>query len=84
MPRITAELPRELSDFALSCAVAKHYGNLDRVICNALRLLRQREERRHELLASLNAAMVESEREGWVSFWNVKKVSAFARAALRG
>ena len=75
MPRITAELPRELSDFALSCAEAKHYGNLDRVICNALRLLRQREERRHELLAILNVSLAEAEHGAGVSLEEVMQKS---------
>ena len=63
MPAITVDLPRELRDFALSGAETRHDGSLDKVVCNALRLLKEREERRHELLATLNAAMAEADRE---------------------
>ena len=59
---ITVQLPRELADFAKSCAEANYYQSLDHVACNAFRLLREREERRAEFIAYLNKSASEAER----------------------
>nr|CRH05963.1 protein of unknown function [Candidatus Magnetococcus massalia] len=61
--KITAMIPRDLADFATSCAQASHYGyeSLDHVICNALRLLRQHEEGRAEFIAFVQARIKECE-----------------------
>ncbi|MBF0448855.1 MAG: recombinase family protein [Magnetococcales bacterium] len=64
---ITINLPRELEDFLQSCAEAHHYRDLDHVVCNALRLLRQREEKRAEFIAILNVSATQAKRGEGIS-----------------
>lgn len=57
-------LTPELERFARECVENGTYNNVSEVMRSALRLLREREERRREFTSMLNEAEREAEQEG--------------------
>ncbi len=60
-------LTPELEGFARSCVESGRYNNVSEVMRSALRLLQDQEERRRAFQATLDEAMAEGERDGFIS-----------------
>jgi putative addiction module CopG family antidote len=60
-------LPPELERFATEVVAAVRYRDLSDVLAAGARLLQRQEQARAKLIASLEEAEAESEREGWLS-----------------
>ncbi len=60
-------LTPELEGFARSCVESGRYNNVSEVMRSALRLLHDQEERRRAFQATLDEAMAEGERDGFIS-----------------
>jgi antitoxin ParD1/3/4 len=72
---LTAELER----FAQSCVASGRFNNVSEVVRSGLRLLQDAEERRAAFVASLEAAVAEGERDG---FLTADEVETDVRAAI--
>ena len=79
MPNVS--LTPELERFAESCVRSGRFGSVSEVTRAALRLLQDAEARRTALLASLQEAEAEGEREG---FLTLDEVAAEVRSAIDG
>jgi antitoxin ParD1/3/4 len=79
MPNVS--LTPELERFAEACVRSGRFGSVSEVTRAALRLLQDAEARRAALLASLQDAEAEGEREG---FLTLDDVAAEVRSALAG
>jgi antitoxin ParD1/3/4 len=77
MPNVS--LTPELERFAESCVQSGRYNSVSEVARAALRLLQDAEARRAALLASVQEAEAEGEREG---FLTIEEVEAELRAAI--
>jgi antitoxin ParD1/3/4 len=77
MPNVS--LTPELERFAEACVRSGRYNSVSEVTRAALRLLQDVEARRAALLASLEQAEVEGERDG---FLTIEEVDAELRAAI--
>ena len=66
-------LTPELERFADSCVRNGRYNSVSEVICAALRLLQEAEARRAALLASLQEAEAEGERDGFLTIEEVMR-----------
>lgn len=73
--RLTPELER----FAQSCVASGRFNNVSEVVRSGLRLLQDAEERRAAFVASLEAAVAEGERDG---FLTAEDVQADVQAAI--
>jgi antitoxin ParD1/3/4 len=62
---ITIRLTPELESFAQGCVASGRFGDVDEVFEQAMRLLREAEERRAAFVASLEEARAESDRDGY-------------------
>ncbi len=60
-------LPPELATYAAEAIATGRYRNHDEVVAAGLQLLRQQEDARAELLASVLAAKEEADRDGWLT-----------------
>ncbi len=60
-------LTPELEGFARSCVESGRYNNVSEVLRSALRLLQDQEERRRAFVRSVDEAMEEAERDGFIS-----------------
>jgi antitoxin ParD1/3/4 len=74
-------LTPDLERFAQGCVATGRFNNVSEVVRSALRLLQEQEERRAAFTASLEAAVAEGEREGFVS---LDQVEQRVRAAIAG
>ena len=72
---LTAELER----FAQRCVESGRFNNVSEVVRSALRLLQDQEEARAAFVRSLEEAVAEGERDGFVS---IDEVERDARAAV--
>lgn len=77
MPNVS--ITPELERFAEACVESGRYSSVSEVTRAALRLLQEAEARREALLASLQEAEAEGEREG---FLTADEVAADVRSAL--
>ncbi len=77
MPNVS--LTPELERFAEACVQSGRYNSVSEVARAALRLLQETEEWKAALLASLNEAEAEGERDG---FFTIEEVEADMRAAI--
>ena len=64
---LQVQLPPALEKFAQDCIAEGRYDDLDAVVKSGLRLLQVQEERRRRLNASLDEAIAESDRDGYVT-----------------
>ena len=60
-------LTPELERFARECVSDGRYNNVSEVVRDALRRLQEAEERRRAFTKSLDDAVAEAERDGWIS-----------------
>jgi antitoxin ParD1/3/4 len=60
-------LTPELERFAQSCVASGRFNNVSEVVRSGLRLLQDVEERRAAFAASLEAAVAEGERDGFLT-----------------
>jgi antitoxin ParD1/3/4 len=72
-------LTPELERFAQSCVASGRFNNVSEVVRSGLRLLQDAEERRTAFVASLEAAVGEGERDG---FLTAEDVAADVQAAI--
>jgi antitoxin ParD1/3/4 len=81
---VNVSLTPELEAFAKACVDGGRYNNVSEVVRQALRLLQDAEERKRLLMASLEAAVAESERDGYVDLDDaMAEVDAIIEAAER-
>jgi antitoxin ParD1/3/4 len=59
-------LTPELERFAKACVAEGRYNNVSEVVRDGLRRLQEAEERRRAFNKSLDDAVAEAERDGWV------------------
>ena len=59
-------LTAELEQFAQGCVASGRFNNVSEVVRSALRLLQEREEHRAAFVTSLEKAIGEGERDGFV------------------
>ncbi|WP_425995412.1 type II toxin-antitoxin system ParD family antitoxin [Caulobacter sp. DWR1-3-2b1] len=64
---LQVQLPPALEKFAQDCIAEGRYDDVDAVVKSGLRLLQVQEERRRRLNASLDEAIAESDRDGYVT-----------------
>jgi antitoxin ParD1/3/4 len=64
-------LTPELERFAREVVSEGRYNNVSEVVRQGLRMLQEAEERRRSFTATLDAAIAESERDGYVSIEEV-------------
>ena len=64
---LQVQLPPALEKFAQDCIAEGRYDDVDAVVKSGLRLLQVQEERRRRLNASLDGAIAESDRDGYVT-----------------
>ncbi len=69
---IEVVLPPELDEFARSCVETGRFGSVDEVVRSALSLLKQHEEQRAALVASLEAATTEAQEVGYRTIEEVR------------
>jgi antitoxin ParD1/3/4 len=69
----------ELERYAQSCVASGGFNNASEVVRSGLRLLQDAEERKAAFVASLDAAVAEGRRDGFVS---IEQVEADAQAAI--
>jgi len=72
-------LTPELEHFAQSCVASGRFNNVSEVVRSGLRLLQDAEARQAAFVASLEAAVAEGEREG---FLTTEDVETKVRAAI--
>ncbi len=65
-------LTPELERFAQSCVESGRYNNVSEVVRSALRMLSDTERKREAFVASLDAAIEEGKRDGFISLAAVK------------
>jgi putative addiction module CopG family antidote len=63
----TVTLPPELERFATEAVAAGHYRDVSEVVAAGVALLQRHEQARTELLASVETAKAESERDGYLT-----------------
>jgi len=63
---VNVSLTPELEAFAKACVAEGRYNNVSEVVRQALRLLQDAEERKRLFMASLEAAVAEADRDGYV------------------
>lgn len=73
---LTAELER----FAQSCVETGRFNNVSEVVRSALRLLQDQEEARAAFVRSLEEAVAEGERDGFIS---IEEVERQVRATIK-
>ena len=66
-------LTPELERFAQSCVESGRFNNVSEVVSSGLRLLQDAEQRRAAFVASLEAAVEEGRREGFVTAEEVER-----------
>jgi len=76
-------LTPELERFAQSCVASGRFNNVSEVVRSGLRLLLDAEERRVAFVASLEAAVAEGERDGFLTANEVEKDVRAAIDAVR-
>jgi antitoxin ParD1/3/4 len=59
-------LTPELERFARECVESGRYNNVSEVMRAALRMLQERDERRRQFDAMLEATVTEADRDGWI------------------
>ena len=64
-------LTPELERFARECVETGRYNNVSEVMRAALRMLQEREQRLRQFNASLDEAVAEADRDGWISHEDV-------------
>jgi antitoxin ParD1/3/4 len=74
-------LTPELEQFAQSCVASGRFNNVSEVVRSGLRMLQDVEERRAVFVASLEAAVREGERDGFVT---AEEAEAHVQAAIYG
>jgi antitoxin ParD1/3/4 len=72
-------LTPELERFAQNCVASGRFNNVSEVVRSGLRLLQDAEERRAAFVASLEAAVAEGDRDG---FLTADDVETDVRAAI--
>jgi len=72
-------LPPALEKFARDCVAAGRYSNISEVVRSAMRLLLEQEEARRRFEATLDDAVAESDREGWLT---LEEVAAEMQAVI--
>ncbi len=72
-------LTPELARFAQSCVESGRFNNVSEVVRSGLRMLQDAETRRDVFVASLEAAVREGERDG---FLTIEQVEAEVQAAI--
>jgi antitoxin ParD1/3/4 len=72
-------LTPELERFAQGCVASGRFNNVSEVVRSGLRLLQETEERRAAFVASLEAAVAEGERDG---FLDADAVTAEVQSAI--
>jgi antitoxin ParD1/3/4 len=72
-------LTPELERFALSCVASGRFNNVSEVVRSGLRLLQDAEQRQAAFVTSLEAAVAEGERDG---FLTTDEVEADVRAVI--
>jgi len=79
-------LTPELEGFAQSCVSSGRFNNVSEVVRSGLRLLQESEERRASFVASLETAVAEGRREGFLTEAEVESDvrSAIQAVRLRG
>ncbi len=65
-------LTPELERFAQVCVETGRFNNVSEVVRSALRLLQDAEERKAAFVGSLEAAMAEADRDGFISSEDVE------------
>jgi antitoxin ParD1/3/4 len=60
-------LPPALEKFARDCVADGRYANVSEVVRTGLRLLQEQEEARRKFEATLDEAVAESDRDGWLT-----------------
>ena len=65
-------LTPELERFAQVCVETGRFNNISEVVRSALRLLQDAEERKAAFVGSLEAAMAEADRDGFISSEDVE------------
>ena len=65
-------LTPELERFAQSCVESGRFNNVSEVVRSGLRMLHDAEQQRAAFVASLDAAMAEAHRDGFVSSADVE------------
>ena len=76
-------LTPELERFAQNCVASGRFNNVSEVVRSGLRLLLDAEERRVAFVASLEAAVAEGERDGFLTANEVEKDVRAAIDAVR-
>ncbi len=66
-------LTPELVAFAQSCVASGRYNSVSEVVREGLRLVQEREEARAAFIRSLEEAVAEGERDGFVSIEEVRR-----------
>jgi antitoxin ParD1/3/4 len=74
-------LTAELEQFAQSCVGSGRFNNVSEVVRSALRLLQEAEERRAAFVSSLESAVEEGRRDGFLS---AEEVERDVRSAIKG
>jgi antitoxin ParD1/3/4 len=64
-------LPPALERFTRECVAEGRYANVSEVVRTGLRLLQEQEELRRQLTQSLDEAVEEADREGWLTIEEV-------------
>jgi antitoxin ParD1/3/4 len=72
-------LPPALEKFARDCVAEGRYSNVSEVVRSAMRLLQEQEEARRRFEATLDEAVAESDREGWLT---IDQVAAEMQAVI--
>lgn len=76
-------LTPELERFAQSCVESGRFNNVSEVVRSGLRMLHDAEQKRAAFVASLDAAMAEGRRDGFVSVADVEADVLAAIDAVR-
>lgn len=76
-------LTPELERFAQTCVETGRFNNVSEVVRSALRMLQDAEERRAAFVASLEDAMAEGDRDGFIPSEAVETEVAAAIGAVR-
>lgn len=76
-------LTPELERFAQVCVETGRFNNVSEVVRSALRMLQDAEERKAAFVASLDAAVAEGDRDGFISSEDVETEVAAAIETVR-
>jgi antitoxin ParD1/3/4 len=76
-------LTPELERFAQVCVETGRFNNVSEVVRSALRMLQDAEERKAAFVASLEDAVAEGDRDGFISSENVEAEVAAAIETVR-